>query len=531
MTSRKRITERQARLYSQERSRGRPQALAAAKTDISGRRLEQGEIRHLFEPSRRREYRTRQDPFEAVWASDIRPLLEKNPGLEAKSLLRHMAKLPPGEYPDSLLRTLQRKIHLWRVLEDKREKTRMFPQTHHPGQMGICDFTDMSQLGVTIGGRAFVHRAFHFQLSFSDWAWMGVVVGGESFPAFAEHLARSLEALGGVPEICRTDSLSAAYKNLSKDEQEDFTKSFDALMAHYGMRPTRNNRGVAHENGSIESPHGHMKQMVDQALMLRDSRDFESVEAYRSWLRDLIRNANGGRQAKLVVEMKTLRPLPPGQAQTWKEVRVLVTTHGIITVDKVLYAVSKSLIGFTLRVRLFDDRLECYYEQIHMVTLARRRRTKADGERHVYAVHYRQVIESLVKKPGAFPKLTYRDTVHPNDTFRGVWTALYGAFDPRQASKEYLGMLLIAHRRVCEDEMTCRLRALLEAGQVPRFAEIAQEFDPKPVSAPPVPAPTFHDEPLAGYNGLCGSVSSILSGESPHGQESIPSQVECSTPV
>jgi hypothetical protein len=35
-------------------------------------------------------------------------------------------------------------------------------------------------------------------------------------------------------------------------------------MGHYGMAATRNNTGVAHENGSIESAHGHLKQALRQ---------------------------------------------------------------------------------------------------------------------------------------------------------------------------------------------------------------------------------------------------------------------------
>lgn len=520
-----------------ERTRGRTQALSSARAGISersGRRLEKGQVGHLMEaPARRREYRTRKDPFEAVWKKEVVPLLEENPGLQAKSLLDHLAQQHPGEYPESFLRTLQRKIRRWRVLEGEHKRPRIFPQEHYPGRMGICDFTDMSTLGVTIAGRPFPHRAFHFRLTYSGWEWAEVVLGGESFPAFAEHLERSLDALGGVPEICRTDSLSAAYRNLSKVEQEDFTKSFEALMSHYGMQPTRNNRGVAHENGAIESPHGHMKRMADQALMLRNSRDFESEQAYRLWLRELIRKANMRRQARLEVELKVLRPLPPGRAQTWKAVTVKVNTHGIITVDKVLYVVEENLIGLTLRVRLFDDRLECYYGQDLVATLPRRRRTRADGERHIYAVHYRHVIERLVRKPGAFPGLTYRDAVHPTDSFRAAWTALSGLLDPRHASKEYLGMLLIAHRRVCEDEMERRLRAVLDCGQVPRLADIAAEFDAKTPAPPPVSTPVFHDEPLSAYDTLCGFTPSTLSSGGPlHAEkEAIPAQATRQRPT
>jgi len=99
--------------------------------------------------------------------------------------------------------------------------------------------------------------------------------------ALAEGLQNALWALGGVPQQHRTDSLSAAFRNLTREAQEDLTQRYEALIAHYGMEPTRNNPGVAHENGAIESAHGHLKKAVADALLLRGSRDFSDLAAYR----------------------------------------------------------------------------------------------------------------------------------------------------------------------------------------------------------------------------------------------------------
>lgn len=71
--------------------------------------------------------------------------------------------------------------------------------------------------------------------------------------------------------------LSAAFRNLDADARKDLTTRYDALCAHYDMQPTRNNHGVAHENGSIESPHGHLKSAVRDALLLRGSRSTPTV--------------------------------------------------------------------------------------------------------------------------------------------------------------------------------------------------------------------------------------------------------------
>ncbi|MBF0244751.1 MAG: IS21 family transposase [Planctomycetes bacterium] len=484
---------------------GKTQEFAVVKVGISersGRRLEKGEVEHLNGP-RTRAYRTRVDAFEEVWPAVIVPLLQANPGLQANTILGYLQGIEPGCYPDATLRTLQRRVHRWRRDKVASTQGRIFPQKHCPGQMGICDFTDMSGLGVTIAGRPFEHRIFHFRLSYSGWAWAEVILGGESYPALAEGLERSLSALGGVPQTLRTDSLSAAYRNLAKEERDDFTKSFEALVAHYGMQPTRNNRGVAHENGSIESPHGHLKRMVDQTLMLRNTRDFETEAAYRDWLRELIRRANRERQPRLDEDMRALRPLPPGRPKTWKEFNMRVNDSGLITVDKVVYALEEKWIDQRLQVHLFDDRLELFEGQDLVDTLKRKRRSKSDGGRHIYAIDYRVIIRQLVRKPGAFPGLRYRDDVHPCGIFRRCWEALSAALDPRRASKEYLGMLLIAHEQTCEDALRERIDGLLEKNELPRLAVIDEEFGPKRKSgSEPAAGPELPEPGLSSYDRL-----------------------------
>lgn len=110
------------------------------------------------------------------------------------------------------------------------------------------------------------------------------MLGGESFVALAEGLQNALWALGGAPREHRSDSLSAAFCNLDRAAQEDLTHRYQGFMRHYDMIPIRNNRGVAHENGSIESLHGHLKKALEDALLLRCSRDFGDLDAYRRFV-------------------------------------------------------------------------------------------------------------------------------------------------------------------------------------------------------------------------------------------------------
>ena len=252
---------------------------AAARAEISvssAYRIEQGKITG---DKVAREWRTRKDAFSGVWSSVILPKIELHPNLMAITILEKLQEEYPGEYPDKLLRTLQRRIKKWRAMYGA-EKEVIFKQEHSPGRMGISDFTVLKGTEIRIGGEVFCHILYHFRLSYSGWSFMKVVQGGESCTALLEGLQEALWRLGGSPKEHRTDSLSAAYKNLSKEASKDLTKKYNEFCSHYKMIPTRNNKGVSHENGSIESPHGHIKKRIAQGLMLRGDNNFDSIELY-----------------------------------------------------------------------------------------------------------------------------------------------------------------------------------------------------------------------------------------------------------
>jgi hypothetical protein len=143
--------------------------------------------------------------------------------------------------------------------------------------VGLSDFTELGDLAIDIAGVALEHRLYHFRLACSGFEHAHVILGGESYVALAEGLQNALWALGGAPREHRSDSLSAAFRNLNPDAREDLTSRYDGLCLHYGMQPSRNNRGVAHENGSIESPHGHLKRAIRDALLLRGSAHFADL--------------------------------------------------------------------------------------------------------------------------------------------------------------------------------------------------------------------------------------------------------------
>ena len=159
--------------------------------------------------------RRRQDPLAAVWDSEVVPLLKSTPGLRPIAIFDEIRRRHP-EIGAGIRRTLERRIRTWRALNGA-EQDVIFRQEHPPGRLGLSDFTDMGNRGVNIAGVPLDHRLYHFRLAFSGWEHAHVVLGGESFVALAEGLQNALWALGRAPLQHRSDSLSAAFRNLDDD--------------------------------------------------------------------------------------------------------------------------------------------------------------------------------------------------------------------------------------------------------------------------------------------------------------------------
>jgi len=292
-------------------------AVAAAKASFSTATAYLLEGAGPFSPPSKLRERRRPDPLATIFDAEVVPMLKAAPGLRAVGIFEELQRRHPSLDP-GVRRTLERRIRAWRALCGAEQEV-IFRQIHEPGRMGLSDFTEMGDLGaqtVTVAGLPLDHRFYHFRLAYSGFEHAHVILGGESFVALAEGLQNALWALGGVPREHRSDSLSAAFRNLDKDAREDLTRRYDALCADYGMEPTRNNRGVAHENGSIESPHGHFKSAIKDALLLRGASDFEDLAAYRSFIDVIVSRKNARIARPIEAERAALQSLPPGRSES-----------------------------------------------------------------------------------------------------------------------------------------------------------------------------------------------------------------------
>jgi len=430
------VTDNQVRRLMKLIKTEKTQYLAASKAGMDAKTarkyLRSGKL--ASQMKREHKWRTREDPFEDVWG-EIRDYLETNSGFEGKSLFDYLQRKDPGKFSDGQLRTLQRRIKVWRALEGPGKEV-FFPQEHHPGVLSESDFSDMSKLGITISGEYFKHLIYHFVLTYSNWE-TGTLCFSESYESLSEGLQNALWELGGVPKEHKTDRLSTAVNKVG--HPEEFTRDYNRLLKHYRLIGRKIQAGKAHENGDIEQRHFRLKKALDQALMLRGNRDFSSRKEYELFLQQLFKQLNAGRQDRLKEEIKVLRYLPSLRLNDCKRKKVKVGPGSTISLQHNVYSVSSRLIKEWVDVRIYARHLEIWYAQRHIENIPR-----IKGE-YKHFIQYRHIIDWLVRKPGAFENYRYRADLFPTSRFRMAYDYLK-SHNPLHANKEYLKILYLAAR-------------------------------------------------------------------------------------
>lgn len=434
-----------------------------------------------------RTYRTRVDPFEAVWP-EVEKMLEAAPGLEAKTIFARLQERPDNTFTEGQLRTLQRKIKRWRT-EHGPQKEVMFPQVHRPGEYAQSDFTSMNDLGITIDGEPFDHLVYHLVLPYSQWE-TGMVCFSESFETLIGGFQRAVAELGRVPHKHRTDNLSAATHDL-KDGRRAFNERYLGAMAHYGVEADRNTPGRAHENGSVEQAHYRFKRAVEQALLLRGTREFADRGSYEAFLREIFAARNKRRIAKLGDDLRGMNELPPMRIEDFRRERVTVTRFSTIRAAENTYSVSSRLIGEVVDLRLYAETIEVWHGERLVATMERQR-----GRGNV-AIDYRHVIWSLVRKPGAFARYRYREALFPTLTFRRTYDALSERLG-NAADVEYVRILHLA-ASTSESAVQRALDALLGRDDLRDYAQVRAAAAPEPIE---VPSTTIDPPDLHAYDAI-----------------------------
>jgi hypothetical protein len=484
------VTDQQVRRLMEVMKKERTMEIAAHKAGMNRKTarkyLKLGKLPSQIK--KEHDWRTRPDPFESEW-DGVKEMFTVNPGLEAKTVFDYLQREYIGQYPDGQLRTLQRRIRLWRATEGP-PKEIFFPQIHRPGELSESDFTHMTVLGITICGELFKHILYHFVLTYSNWE-TGKICYSESFETLSAGYQYAVWKLGGVTKKHRTDRMSAA---VNKDcNPEKFTMRYNALLRHYSVEPERTNSASANENGDVEQRHYRFKNAVKQALMLRGSRDFASIKEYERFLRKIFDQLNAGRHERLQEELAVLTALPARKLDDYKPLDVRVGPSSTIRVQHNTYSVHSRLIGEKVKVRIYVDYLEAWYANKPVERIPRLR-----GE-NKHRVQYRHIIDWLARKPGAFENYRYKSDMFPSSYFRMAYDYLK-QHNPLRANKEYVNILHIAAKE--GEDLTESAIKLLISQEVPISAESVKKCVNESAYSPQVTDIAIDDVTLEEYDEL-----------------------------
>ena len=188
--------------------------------------------------------------------------------------------------------------------------------------------------------------------------------------------------------MIRSDNTSALTHEMRRSRGRELNDNYAELLDHYGLESTLINAGESHENGVAEQAHYRLKDAIDQALMLRGSRDFNSLEEYTGFVRRVVDRRNRLVQGKLEQERPHLQLLPPAPVPEYINHRARVRKWSTIQAAGRTYTVPSRLIGKEVLIRLYAEHLEVYY-QGHLVE----RMERVKGEREA-RVDYRHVVGS-----------------------------------------------------------------------------------------------------------------------------------------
>jgi hypothetical protein len=489
------LRDSQVRLLRQKMTEGKTLETAAAAAGMSVRSAQTWKDGPLpSETKRTRAWRTRPDPFSDVWASELEPLLlaDTDSVLQATTLLAALneARTDGQKFDEGQVRTLQRRIRDWRALHGPPREV-YFQQQHPPGREAAIDFTSCNELGVTIQRQPFPHLLFEFVLSFSTWTWVCLAFS-ETYEALVHGFQGALYALGGRPEIARSDNLSAATHELKETGGRALTTRWKAVLDHYDMKSTRIFPGNSNENGGVEQRHNRTKSAIAQALVLRGSRDFESGAEYEAFARDVVERTHNRKIAdRIEVERTALQPLPTSKVPEYTTWTSTVRAWSTVSVAKKIYSVPSRLIGHEIKAHQHADVVEIYFKGRLIETMPRLR--GETGSR----IDYRHVIWSLVKKPGAFARYRYREDLFPSIVFRRGYDALR-VFHGERADVEYVRVLHLAASTM-EHDVERALDELLAARV--RFDYVAVKARVKP-ETPTIPEMTPLVPDLLAYDAL-----------------------------
>ena len=431
----------------------------------------------VIKEEKERQHKTRESPFSAEHEREAKKLFEREPIIQATTLLDFLQETyPKAGYTASHLRTLQRRLRSWALARESFREAH-FKQEWHPGKVMQLDWTWMKELQITIKGKLFIHRLCHAIFPYSNWSW-ATICFSESLLSLKEGFQEAAWRAGGLPHVLQTDNSSAATHRLGRVEKEvmgqkrDFNGKYKSFMKELDVQPQTIPVRCSNANADIESRNGHLKNYMNQRLLLRGNRDFYCREDYQLFLEECLEGMNRKNTQSLFDEEKQLlKTLPPERLPCYETQVIKVSKESLILLDKNTYSVPNKLIGETLNIEKHEDKIKVYQKgKGKLFTI-----DKLHGHSKI-SINFMHLVDPLLRKAGAFRNYRYQAHFFPGSQFRRCYDKLCSKHSDRQADQRYLQILKLACDHVIIKIDSC-LQDILNEGQAPSSDELKKRLE------------------------------------------------------
>ncbi len=391
------------------------------------------------------------------------------------------------------------------------------PQHHPPGAQGEVDFYEAHFAFPSGLEKA---QVISVRSEFSAAA-LHVAYPAQTQTALLDGICRGLEFVGGVFPIMRFDNLRQAVARVIRGQRRVEQDRFVAFRSHYLFEASFTSPGIegAHEKGGVEGEVGRFRRRW--LTPVPQVASWEEANAYlrACCVRDLDRIPEGktssvGELAE--IERRLLRPLPSERFELAELAQAKVDEKARIKVKAARYSVPASLVGRTVRVRIFPLAVEVFHRGRLVDT---HDRLHLRGAESLVLDHY---LDVLLERPGAFPGSLPLHQAREQGAFPPsydrLWSRLRERSGDKQGTRQMIEVLLLHRHHPTQIVRRAVEQALAVGAADPgAIALLARHLENAPDEPPvqlslvelgelsryerPVPETTSYDALLAGVGG------------------------------
>ena len=282
--------------------------------------------------------------------------------------------------------------HINKKLDSRKEA--FIRQVYAPGD--VCEF-DWGEVKLEIGGKLQKLYMAIFTPAMSNYRY-AVLFHRQDTAAFLQAHALFFEHVGGVFHTMVYDNMRVAIRRFVGPSDKEPTDALLKLSTYYQFHFRFCNVARGNEKGHVE----RSVEFVRRKAFSRKDR-FPTLEAANAWLMGTCNRLNsrynrdnqGQRSVDLMdQEKKYFHPVPPsfdvGEMDQCK-----VDKYSVISYATNRYSVPDHLVGKIVDVKVYPEKLHCYYEN-HKICEHERQYS-----RHGWYINLDHYLHTLKRKPGA----------------------------------------------------------------------------------------------------------------------------------